>query len=375
MNNTVRVLILEHDSNDVELLQCELKKGGLNFICETVETREDFEKALKNFNPEIILADYSLPSFDGKKAFLIKEEFSSGIPFIIVSGLIGEENAVELIKAGVTDYVLKDKLFAVVPKINRALKEAREQYDKKEQDKKLENYSRELERSNEELEQFAYVASHDLQEPLRMVGSFLQLLQKKYTDKLDAEANEFIYYAVDGAARMKRLIIDLLNYSRLNKDLVMQQVDLSVSIREALVNLTTSIIENDAVINFESMPVLNADPSQMLQLFQNLIGNAIKYRKDQFTPIVNIRAHNEGTHWLFAIEDNGIGIEKQYADKIFILFKQLHDKAKYNGTGIGLAMVKKIVESHLGKIWFESENGEGTTFYFTLHNPKIYASH
>jgi signal transduction histidine kinase len=374
MDNAVRILILEHDASDVELLQYQLKKGGLDFVCETVATRKEFESALAGFKPELILADYSLPSFDGATAFRIKERICPGIPFIIVSGMIGEENAVDLIKAGVTDYALKDKLFAIVPKIERAMKEASEQQEKKAQDKKLATYARELERSNEELEQFAYVASHDLQEPLRMVGSFLQLLQKKYADRLDAEANQFIYYAVDGAARMKRMVVGLLEYSRLNRDLAVQQVDLSTTIDEALKNLAASIVENGAVIRCTGVPVIQADPVQMLQLFQNLIGNAIKYRKDQSSPFIQISAQMEEGHWLFAVEDNGIGIERQHADKIFLLFKQLHNQTRYSGTGIGLAIVKKIVERHRGKIWFESEQGQGTTFYFTLHNPAQHAS-
>jgi signal transduction histidine kinase len=368
-NHSVKILILEHEPDDIELLQYELKKGGLHYSSEVVQERKGYEQALRDFKPDIVLSDYVLPEFDGATAFYIKKEISPDTPFIIVSGTIGDENAVELIKAGVTDYLLKDKMFMVVPKIDRALKESWEHREKKAQEEKLANYARELERSNKELEEFAYLASHDLQEPLRMVGSFLQLLQQRYQDKLDEQANEYIYYAVEGAARMKRLINDLLNYSRTNREWLIEQVDIAGTIRDALQNLAASVKESDAIIHFEHMPVLAADPGQMLQLFQNLIGNAIKFRKKDGKPVINISASKNNASWLFAIEDNGIGIHQQYSEKIFIIFKKLHGKERYEGTGIGLAIAKKIVERHGGKIWFESPPGKGTTFYFTLNPP------
>ena len=368
-NHSVRILILEHEPDDIELLQYELKKGGLHYSSEVVQERETFTQALKDFKPDIVLSDYALPDFDGASAFYIKKDISPGTPFIIVSGTIGEENAVELIKAGVTDYLLKEKLFMVVPKIDRALKESREHREKKAQEEQLASYARELERSNKELEEFAYLASHDLQEPLRMVGSFLQLLQQRYQDRLDGQANEYIYYAVEGAARMKRLINDLLNYSRTKREWLIEQVDITCTVRDALQNLAASVNESGAVVHYENMPVLAADPGQMLQLFQNLIGNAIKFRKKDGKPVINISASKMNASWLFAVEDNGIGIHQQYSDKIFVIFKKLHGKERYEGTGIGLAIAKKIVERHGGKIWFESLPGQGTTFYFTLNPP------
>jgi signal transduction histidine kinase len=367
----VRILILEHEPDDIELLQYELKKGGLQYSSQVVQQRRSFEEALRDFKPDIVLSDYVLPDFDGASAFYSTKAIAPDTPFIIVSGTIGEENAVELIKAGVTDYVLKDKLFTVVTKIARALKESREHREKKDQGEKLAKYAQELERSNRELEEFAYVASHDLQEPLRMVGSFLQLLQRKYTDKLDDDANEYIRYAVDGAFRMKRLIGDLLNYSRTNRELTIEQVDIAAIIRDVLKNLAASIQDSGAMIHVDEMPLLDADPDQMLRLFQNLIGNAIKFRKDGTPPVINIYARRDDAHWLFSVQDNGIGIDRQYAEKIFVVFKKLHNNLRFEGTGIGLAIVKKIVERYGGKIWFESEPGKGTTFYFTLQPASV----
>jgi PAS domain S-box-containing protein len=225
-----------------------------------------------------------------------------------------------------------------------------------------------LERQNAELEQFAYIASHDLQEPLRMVASFMQLLKNRYKDKLDTDGQEFIHFAVDGATRMKQLISDLLNYSRTGREAQITDVDIANVLGEVQKNLMASISESKAIIHYGSLPVIKADRTQMLQLFQNLISNAIKFRKDNDVPSVQIDAKQENGHWLFSVKDNGIGIEREYSNKVFVIFRQLHDKAKYGGTGIGLAIAKKIVERHRGKIWFESEFGKGTTFYFTLKN-------
>ena len=245
---------------------------------------------------------------------------------------------------------------------------ARNIIERKKAEQEKIKYTQDLERSNKELEQFAYIASHDLQEPLRMVGSYMQLLERKYKGRLDKDADEFIHFAVDGANRMKQLIRDLLNYSRMGRESHKAEVDVIEVLKEVQSNLHASIKESNAVINFNGMPVINADRTQMLQLFQNLIGNAIKFRRDATIPVINISATRENDHWLFSVADNGIGINKEYSDKVFIIFKQLHDKSKYSGTGIGLAIAKKITEQYGGKIWFESDPGKGTTFFFTLKN-------
>lgn len=227
-----------------------------------------------------------------------------------------------------------------------------------------------LEKSNYDLEQFAYVASHDLQEPLRMISSFLQLLQKRYEGQLDADADDFIDYAVDGAKRMQNLINDLLEYSRVTtqgKDF--KYVNMEESLENALTNLKVAIEENNAeVISSTSLPKIFGDYSQMTQLFQNLIGNAIKYRSEE-PPKINISTKNEDKNWLFSIKDNGLGIDPKEADDIFKIFRRLHANNEYEGTGIGLAITKRIIERHDGQIWVDSQPGNGSTFYFTL--PRI----
>ena len=224
----------------------------------------------------------------------------------------------------------------------------------------------ELAHSNQELQQFAYVASHDLQEPLRMVTSYVQLLERRYKDQLDADANEFIDYAVDGASRMQGLINDLLAYSRVGTQAKeFEPTDCKAVLERVLADLHTTVAEGNAVVSHDALPTITADPSQLGQVFQNLISNAIKYRCDR-APEIHISAERKDSEWLFSVRDNGIGIDPQYAERIFVIFQRLHTREEYPGTGIGLAVCKKIVERHRGRIWVESEAGKGSTFYFTI---------
>jgi len=232
-----------------------------------------------------------------------------------------------------------------------------------------EERAKELSRSNAELQQFVHVASHDLKEPLRMINSFVQLLQRQSADKLDANSEEYIQYVVEGARRIQRLIDDLLSYTRLGaRSLSPQAVELGEVVEEALSNLSLAANECGAEVTWDPMPRVEADRTHMVLLFQNLVGNALKFR-GAGKPKVHIGAKAEIDRWVFSVKDNGIGIEPQYFEKIFIVFQRLHAREEYPGTGIGLALCKKVVEQHGGKIWVESELGKGSAFYFTI--PKI----
>ena len=224
----------------------------------------------------------------------------------------------------------------------------------------------ELRRSNEELERFAYVASHDLQEPLRTVTSYVQLLARRYRDKLDADAAEFIEFAVQGAMRMQRLIEDLLAFSRVGtRAAALVPTDANAALDAALENLKAAAGEAGATLTRGPLPTVLADPVQLGQLFTNLVGNAVKFRGTE-PPRVQIGAERDGTQWVFRVRDNGIGIDPQYFERIFVIFQRLHGRNEYPGTGIGLAVCRKIVERHGGLIWVESEEGGGATFSFTL---------
>jgi len=224
----------------------------------------------------------------------------------------------------------------------------------------------ELRRSNKELEQFAYVASHDLQEPLRMVMGYSQLLAKRYGDRLDQKAKEYIDFAVDGAKRMQGLIEDLLTYSRVgSRGKAFAWTDCEVVLEKTLTALQMAIQECGATVSHDPLPTVMGDEFQLGQLFQNLLGNAIKYRNSE-APQVHISCKQETKQWTFAVKDNGIGIEPQYRERIFQIFQRLHTRQEFEGSGIGLAICKKIIERHGGQIWVESELGEGSTFFFTL---------
>ncbi|HEX8517444.1 MAG TPA: PAS domain S-box protein [Bacteroidia bacterium] len=237
--------------------------------------------------------------------------------------------------------------------------------DRKKIETELKLKSEELSRSNAELEQFAYVASHDLQEPLRMVTSYVQLLEKRYKDKLDQDANEFIAFAVDGSNRMRNLIQSLLEYSRVNRIKPFESIDLNRLMEIVLHDLRDSIKSNNAEVIVDDLPKINGDSVLIGQLFQNLISNAIKF-KGQNPPEIRVSVEQREGEFLFSVKDNGIGIDKEYSQKIFVIFQRLHTKDKYPGTGIGLAICKKIVERHGGEIWMESNAGTGSTFYFTI---------
>ena len=234
------------------------------------------------------------------------------------------------------------------------------------QDRALRKLIAELERSNKELEQFAYVASHDLQEPLRMVSSYTELLERRYRDKLDDKGRTFINFAVDGAVRMQRLINDLLEFSRVStRGKPMQPVDVNRVLGAVRANLSVAIREAGALVTNDELPTVMADETQLVQLLQNLVGNAIKFRGGE-RPHVHVSARPSASECVFAVRDNGIGIAPDYFERIFVIFQRLHARGEYPGTGIGLAVCRRIVERHGGRIWVESAPGQGSTFYFAL---------
>jgi len=322
-----------------------------------------------------------MPGMDGFALLkALRSEPSTGmLPVILLSARAGEEARVEGIEAGAEDYLVKPftarELLARVT-THLEMSRLRRQTAERERDLRQDaEAAREratsameaLRRANADLEQFAFSASHDLQEPLRMVATFSQLLQMKYGGKLDDQADIIIGHCVEGATRMGRMIRDLLEYTRAAtiSDGAHEIVDLNEALEAAVENLRASIEESQATVTHDSLPSVRAEQVHLQQIFQNLVSNAIKYRGRE-APRVHVGAVRRNGTWEFSVKDNGIGIEPRYQDQVFGLFKRLHSASRYSGTGLGLAICRKLVERYQGQIWVESKPGEGATFFFTI---------
>jgi signal transduction histidine kinase len=362
----LRALLVEDNALDAALVVRALFKDGFDVSADVVQDEAGFTKAIHSKCPEIVLADYNLPTWKGMEVLKALRREGLDIPMILVSGALGDVTAVECIKQGATDYVLKDGLARLPEVVRRALREKSERCLRRQVEENLARKADELARSNSDLEQFAYVASHDLQEPLRMVAAYTQLLGERYKGKLDADADKFIGYATEGATRMQVLIQDLLAFSRVGRNGgSSESIDCNAVMKDVLQTLAGAIEESGAVVAQGELPAVWADRTQMSQVFQNLMGNALKFRGSD-PPVISIQVEKTGQHWQFSVSDNGIGIAPEHADNIFVVFQRLHARTEYPGNGIGLAICKKIVERAGGRIWVESQAGSGSTFKFTM---------
>jgi light-regulated signal transduction histidine kinase (bacteriophytochrome) len=351
---------------------------------------------------DVVLLDLMMPGIDGYEVLRVLKSSpeTAEISVIALTALDATEEKVRAFAGGVSDYIGKpfdrEELVARVEtqvKIahtTRQLREARDGLERRVEERTMElakanetlqvevaerkrteemlaRYAEELKRSNTELEQFAYIASHDLQEPLRMVKSYLKLLEKRYKGKLDSDADDFIYFAVDGATRMQSLIEGLLAYSRVStRGGDFEPVNCEVVLDHALRNLVIAVEDSGAEVTHDPLPQVSADELQLGQLFQNLVGNAIKFHGAD-PPRVHISAEDRSGEWVFSVSDNGIGFDPEQTERAFSIFQRLHTgDRQYEGSGIGLALCRRIVERHGGRIWAESEPGEGSVFHFAL---------
>lgn len=358
--------MVEDSAADVELALLELRKNGFDVSGDVAQTAEEFTSRIQMSVYDIILADYNLPQWKGTEALDILCREKLDVPLIVVTGYLGEEKAVDYIKKGATDCVLKDRLVRLPASVRRALEEKRLRNQRRQSEEELAQKVAELARSNAELEQFAYVASHDLQEPLRMIANYTQLLAERYRGKLDEQADKYIRYSVDGAVRMQALIQDLLKFSRVGKAAIEPRTTECRAVVElALNNLEVAVRESGAVVNWNGLPAVMADPAQLTQVFQNLIANAIKFH-GVGTPVIEIDSEKKDDVWVLTVSDNGIGIPAESWQDIFVIFRRLHTRDEYEGNGIGLSICKKIIERHGGKIWIEAQPRPGSCFKFTL---------
>jgi len=362
----LQLLLVEDNTADAELVLATLRTDGFQVTSDMAQTAEEFTSRIRTTSYDLILADYNLPQWKGTEALDILCRENLDVPLIVVTGYLGEENGVEYIKQGAADCVLKDRLARLPTSVRRALEEKRLRGLRRQSEEALAQKVAELARSNAELEQFAYVASHDLQEPLRMIANYTQLLAERYRGKLDEQADKYIGYSVDGATRMQTLIQDLLKFSRVGRaEIEPRTTDCRAVVEQALKNLQAAIEESGAVVKWTGLPMVMADLSQLTQVFQNLIANAIKFHGAE-TPVIQIDAEKKDQEWLLTVSDNGIGIPAESWQDIFVIFRRLHTRTEYAGNGIGLSICKKIIERHGGKIWIEAQAKPGSCFKFTL---------
>lgn len=385
---SVKILLIEDNLAEARLLEeFLLDTDAANFqLIHVQRLREGLQKLQQELF-DVILLDLTLPDSQGLGSLVSVNEISPAVPIVVLTNMNDDQMALEAVRQGAQDYLVKRQVSSV-DVLSRSLYYAIERKQIQEQllqaNKNLEatnqllekeiaqreKVQQELQRSNQELEQFAYIVSHDLKQPLSTVSCWAQMLQKYYQGQLDTKAQKYIRMVIDGTQEMNKLIEDLLTYSRIgtNKQ-ELQLTDCEEILTIVKARLEGTITQNQATIISENLPQLMVDPVQLTQLFQNLIDNGIKYHRD-ITPEIRISAvlHNNQSNpeWLFAIRDNGIGIESQYIEQIFGIFQRLHSQDEYSGTGIGLAVCEKIVKRHGGRIWVESEVGEGSTFYFTM---------
>jgi two-component system sensor histidine kinase/response regulator len=368
------ILIVDDMPANLEVVTNHLERQGYRAVV-ALSGDEGIERA-EYVQPDLILLDVMMPGIDGFEICrrLKANERTRAIPVIFMTALADTTDKLAGFAAGAVDYVTKPLNGAeVLARIEShlALYALRRQLAAQNAQLQQEIAVRAetqaaLQRSNTEFEQLAYVASHDMQEPLRKIASYLQLLSQRYQGQLDADADEFIGYAVDGAKRMQALINDLLAFSRVGtKAKPIAPTDCNLIVRTALADLQFAIEDSGARIDVDDLPMVMGDATQLSQLFRNLLSNAIKFHRDE-PPVVRVSTERNGASWRFTVSDNGIGIAAEYFERIFVIFQRLHGRSQYAGTGIGLAICKKIVERHGGQIEVRSIVGQGSTFTFTL---------
>ncbi|MCU7937244.1 MAG: response regulator [Candidatus Thiodiazotropha sp. (ex Dulcina madagascariensis)] len=371
MSENASVLVVDDNSANLRLLTDLLKGQGYS-VRASLSGPQAFRSVAARL-PDLILLDVKMPEMDGIEVCerLKADASTQDIPVIFISALSDTKEKLRGFAAGGVDYVPKpfapEEVLARV-QTHLALRSLQLQLEQRvaERTSELEAMSKQLKLSNEELQAFAYGVSHDLQEPLRMVSRYLQLLRQRYQGKLDQDADEFIGFAVDGAERMSAMIDGLLAYSRLEtQGQSFAETDIGQVLAEVLANLQLRIEEVGAEVSHGTLPTLLADAGQMQRLFQNLIGNALKFRGEH-PPRVRVDAVRRDDEWVFSVADNGIGIPPDQIERVFTLFQRLESRGDYPGMGIGLSVCRRIVERHGGRIWVDSEPGEGATFLFTL---------
>lgn len=356
-----KILIVDDEPMNVILLEETLGEQGYGNVRGETDPREAVS-LYPEFQPDIVLLDLNMPHMDGFEVMRRISEYEQEqyVPVLVLTGQQDRETRLKALSAGAKDFLTKPLDLTEVTLRVRNLLEVRLLYSQ------LRESHEELETSNADLEQFAYVASHDLQTPLRSVARYVQMLERRYADDLDERARGYIERAVAGSKRMEALIRSLLDYSRVgSRGGEFLPTDAKALVEDVVEDLAPTLAETGGEVACNGLPVVNADETQLRQVFQNLIGNGVKFRGEA-PPRVEVSAERQNGEWVFSVRDNGIGIDPEYHDQVFVIFQRLHGTGQYPGTGIGLALCKRMIERHHGRMWVESTPGGGSTFYFSL---------
>ncbi len=370
--------MIEDQAHDATLAEHTLREGGFNFSFKRVDTERDFLNELKRFRPSVILSDHGLPAFDGFSALTLTQEKAPDVPFIFVTGSLGEEMAIKALKNGAADFVLKHRLSALPSAVHRALQQSQFRVQRKKDEDEILRLNKELEQrvkdrtaeladANKELESFSFSVSHDLRAPLRHVEGFIEILQNSKGPALDAEARQYLQTISDSARQMGRLIDDLLAFSRTGRaELRKTRVVLDDLVRGVIRDLRPEVENRQIKWTIGTLPEVYADPALLRQVLINLLGNALKYTRTRPEAHIEIGGTCTDIEEIIFVKDNGVGFDMRYAHKLFGVFQRLHRAAEFEGTGVGLANVRRIIVRHSGRTWAESELGTGATFYFSL---------
>ncbi len=378
MNEVLNVLCLEDSPRDAEIMRELLKDTGYDLKMDCTAVEKEFVSFLRSHRYDIILSDFKLPGFDGFAALRWSVEICPDVPFICVSGTLGDETAVELLKKGAVDYILKDNLKRLPSAILRALEEAKEKEAHKlaveeiqklnaELEQRVIERTSQLEAANKELEAFAYSVSHDLRAPLRAVDGFSKFVLEDYENKLDSEGKRLLKLIRSNTQKMDQLITDLLALSRVARsDLNFSGIDMTQMAISIFNETAAPDVPDKISLKVDPLPEAYADPTYMRQVWANLVANAIKFSSKEKKPLIKICGRTENGFNVYYVKDNGVGFNPEYAHKLFGVFQRLHKSDDFEGTGVGLAIVQRIIRRHSGKVWAEGEEGKGATFYFSL---------